>query len=294
MPSKESAWVELCPLQDFSTAEGFLKDTLGASGQAIKAQGFDRTWLAAPLKARALCRVPLELVNRHEIWPEFEGSAPRILEEDRHFLALHKPAGVHTHPQGYEDTPNLLSWLVTQKRFDLLSVNAPQSDRGCLYRLDLPTSGLVLYAKSTDTYQAARKNFASLFHAKLYLCIVKGNPGEASEVVHQLAPYGPKGATMKVAKTGQRAVLSYRTLATKDDYSLVQVRLQTGLRHQIRVQLAALGFPLLGDTQYGGSEAERLYLHCHRYELNWEGQTRAWQDDEAELFDRFFDLHRLL
>lgn len=294
MPSDGRPWVEISTIQDFNTAELFLKEVLLASGQSIKSQGFERTWLSSPLKQRQTFKVPLELLNRAEIWPTFSGPSPAIISEDPPFVALHKPAGVHTHPTAYEDTPNLLSWLVTQGRHDLLKVNPQGPDRGCLYRLDFPTSGLVLYAKSTEVYQEARKNFAALFLRKIYLCVVKGNPGEAQDVVHHLVPFGPKGATMKVASTGQRAQLSYKTLQTAGEYSLVQVQLKTGLRHQIRVQLAALGFPLVGDTQYGGEAAERVFLHCYRYEVKWQGKEMGWQDDKAELFERFFDLHSLL
>ena len=294
MPSDDRSWIGITTLQDFPTAEAFLKDVLNASGQSIKQQDFERTWLTTPLKKKQTFKLPLELLNRGEIWPTYQGPSPCILSEQPPIVAIHKPAGIHTHPLAYEDAPNLLSWLVTQGRHDLLQVNLAGQDRGCLYRLDQPTSGLVLYAQTTEVYKEARKNFAEMFLRKIYLCIVKGEPGEGKDVTHHLVPFGPKGATMKVASTGQRAVLSYQTLKTVNGYSLVQVQLKTGLRHQIRVQFAALGFPLLGDTQYGGEAAERMFLHCYRYDLKWQGKELSWQDTDAELFDRFFDLHSLL
>jgi len=202
--------------------------------------------------------------------------------------------GVHTHPVAYDDTPNLVSWLVTEKRFDLLEVNTSGMDRGCLYRLDGPTSGLVIYGKRTEVYEEVRKDFATTMHEKTYLCIVKGNPGARADMEHFLSPFGPKGAMMKAGHAGQRAVLSFRTLQTKNDYSLVEVSLKTGVRHQIRVQLAALGFPLVGDELYGGETAPRMYLHCYRYGLKWRNKEYVWKDGECELFERFFDLHGLL
>lgn len=288
------AWVEICTLSAHVTAEGFLKDVMLVSGQAIKAANLEKTWLRNPLTARQILRVPLTLINRQEIWPLFEGPRPGLIDETDEFVAIHKPAEVHTHPVAYDPTPNLLSWLVTQHRHDLLRVNQGGPDRGCLYRLDGPTSGLVLYAKSEASYQEIRGNFAQLFHKKIYLCIVAGQPGSKNNVEHFLAPFGPKGASMKAGLAGQRALLSYHTLAEANGHSLVAVELKTGIRHQIRVQMAALGFPLLGDTHYGGASAERMFLHCYRYELQWKGKSLDWTDENAELFERFFDLNGLL
>lgn len=287
-------WVEITTLEDFSSAEDFLKNVVKASGQSIKQHGFDKRWLKSHLKSKNTFKLPLALLNRHEIWPSFSGPKPSILNESTAFVAIHKPAGVHTHQISYEATPNLLSWLVTEKRFDLLEVNKELSDRGCLYRLDGPTSGLVLYAKETETYDEVRKNFSTLFHQKKYLCIVNGNPGNKDHVEHFLSPFGPKGAQMKCGHAGVRAVLSYKTLETKNEYSLVEVSLQTGHRHQIRVQMSELGFPILGDELYGGNKATRLFLHCYEYAMKWKNEELSWKDPKADLFESFFDLNRLL
>ena len=80
--------------------------------------------------------------------------------------------------------------------------------------------------------------------------------------------------------------LEVKKIMTTGNNSLVLVNLQSGLRHQIRAQLAALGFPILGDELYGGSRAERLFLHAWRYE--W---SEIEEDNSADLFDGFFDLN---
>ena len=112
MPNSD--WVEISTLTEFESAEIFLKEVVKASGQSIKAHGFDKHWLRSPLKPRQSMRVPLALLNRFEIWPTFAGPVPSIIAEDELFVAIHKPAGVHTHPVGYEATANLVSWLVSQ------------------------------------------------------------------------------------------------------------------------------------------------------------------------------------
>lgn len=287
MPSDVLEW---CACEAFSTGEDLLKQVFRFSGQQIKKYDFNKRWLQTPVKPRDLVRLPLELVNHHEVYPSYEGPPVAIVGESDNFLALHKPAGIHTHPQGYQAKANLVSWLATHGRAPLTRVNSSGQDRGCLYRLDQETSGLMLYAKSDAAYQQLRSEFSALVKKKIYLCIVKGAPGERELLEHRLAPFGPKGAQMRVAPEGELAQLSYSTLETKDGLSLVMVELKTGLRHQIRAQMAAMGFPLLGDTLYGGESAPRMYLHCLRYDLLGE----SWVDPHADLFNRFFDLNRLL
>jgi 23S rRNA pseudouridine1911/1915/1917 synthase len=86
-------------------------------------------------------------------------------------------------------------------------------------------------------------------------------------------------------------VLKVKKVLGKEGKSLLLVKLETGLRHQIRAQLSHLGFPILGDELYGGMKDQRVYLHALKYE--WEAEAEA-EDSEAELFDRFFDLNSAL
>jgi 23S rRNA pseudouridine1911/1915/1917 synthase len=281
--------IEWSPLEDHASGETLLKTVFKASGQQIKKYSFNRKWLASPVKAHALIRLPIALVNSKEIWPWVEHQGAEILLENNEFLALHKPAGIHTHPLAYEATPNLVSWLAVV-RPALTSINSAAMDRGCLWRLDRETSGLVLYAKSDAVYQRIRQNFATSFKKKYYWAIVEGNPGAKKDLTHHLISSGPGGERVKVDAKGQLAQLDFETLVTRDNKSLVLINLKSGLRHQIRVQMAAIGFPLLGDEFYGGRASQRLFLHCWRYEMN-EG---VFEDTEAELFDNFFDLNSLL
>lgn len=281
--------IEWSPLEDHASGETLLKTVFKASGQQIKKYSFNRKWLASPVKAHALIRLPIALVNASEIWPWVEHQGAEILSENDELLALHKPAGVHTHPLAYEATPNLVSWLAVV-RPGLIKVNLAAMDRGCLWRLDRETSGLVLYAKSDGVYQRIRHNFSTTIKKKYYWAIVVGNPGSKKDLTHNLASSGPGGERVKVDAKGQLAQLDFETVMTQENKSLVLINLKHGLRHQIRVQMAEIGFPLLGDEFYGGASAERLFLHCWRYELS-EG---IFEDGKAELFERFFDLNRLL
>jgi 23S rRNA pseudouridine1911/1915/1917 synthase len=279
------------PLVDHASLYDFLKELLGASGQQLKhhlpGKRQDR------VRARHTLTLPLALVNHREVWPTYVGPAPRIIVEDDELVALHKPAGVHTHPQGYEATPNLVSWLVAQGRYNLAAVNPAGADRGCLYRLDGPTSGLVLYAKSTPLHQELRADFAARVRRKHYLAVVEGDVGEGT-LTHTLAPFGPQGRLMRESAVGQMAHLRYRRLSARPGGTLVLIELHTGLRHQIRAQFAAAGHPLFGDLDYGGPPASQLRLHCWRYEVRVGDEWRAFEDRDAGLANDFVDLDRLL
>ena len=282
--------IEFCVLTKFPQLIDLLKSVFLLSGQQIKKSALSKNFLERPLEARATVRLPLTLTNHREIYPLYEGPLPSVIEETSEFVAIHKPVGVHTVSQEYQLDANLCSWLASSGRAALLRVNPGAADRGLLWRLDRETSGLILYAKSDSIYSSLRENFLKVFRRKYYLAVVEGTTKDQDSLSHELVSYGPRGSLMKVSSPGAVATLSYVTLARKDQRSLLLVKLDTGHRHQIRVQLAHVGYPIVGDTLYGGSPAERLFLHCWRYEV----QGRVWQDDEAELFNDFFDLHGLL
>jgi 23S rRNA pseudouridine1911/1915/1917 synthase len=282
--------LEWCPLEEHSSIESLLKTCFKASGQQIKKYGLNKNWLARKALARDVIKLPLSFVNRQEVYPVCEDTRVQVVGEGQDILALHKPFGVHTHPLNYTATRNLVSWLAAHGYAALTRVNAAGMDRGCLWRLDGETSGLVLYAKNDETYRDVRENFATHFRKKYYLAIVHGDAPGMRDVRHHLSASGVDGHKMKVSVGGQPALLHYEALAHKDGKTLVLVELVTGVRHQIRIQLASLGHPIVGDELYGGAKAQRMYLHCWRYES--EGQV--WTDNEAELFNDFFDLHSLL
>jgi 23S rRNA pseudouridine1911/1915/1917 synthase len=276
---------------EFSQKEA-LKKALGCSGQLIKrylnSKEQDRV-----VKARDLARLPIDFVNHLHINPEFVGPAPKILTETKDIIAVHKPSGIHCHPLDYNDQNTLLNFLVQKNIWAPLHVNQQNYDRGLLYRLDLETSGLVLLAKNQQTFDDIRENFSVRMKQKLYWAIVDGEFDQEGTWTHYFQASGAKGAKQKVSLDSkpqtQAGTLSVKTLMKNEGKSLVLVQLKSGLRHQIRAQLAALGYPILGDELYGGTKAERLFLHAFRYE-----SQEIFEDTHAELFDRRFDLNRAL
>ncbi len=279
----------LCLLQNFESLEVFLKESLGLSGQKIKSSELSKKQLQSSLSHRQELSLPIELINWKEICPTAHQEVS-VLCETINWLALHKPAGVHTHPHGYDSSPNLVGWLATQPNLaPLINVNSANYDRGALWRLDLETSGVVVMAKNTDFYNKIRTEFSTLVKKKYYLAIVEGTP-QSGQLIHKLLASEKKGRKMIADSRGQEAHLKLKPLMSSHGKTVVLVELDQGLRHQIRAQLSCAGFPILGDTLYGGAAASRLFLHSYRYEF----LDSVVVDKTMELFGDVVDLNSLL
>lgn len=284
--------IEVQWLRDEKSLKEALQESLHSSGQLLK-KHFSSKQLQRTVAAKEILRLPLSLVNHLRINPVFSGPRPRILSEDSFHIALHKPPGIHCHPLDYNDQDTLLNYLVEEKKFDALEVNPENYDRGLLHRLDLETSGVVLLAKTQRVYENTRNAFSTEVKRKFYWAVVNGSFHKEGSFTHYFRASGSKGSKQKVSDTsvdqstpGTMAVMK---VCENNGKSLLLINLKTGLRHQIRAQLAHLGFPILGDELYEGAQSERLFLHALRYE--W---INIVEDPNAELFDRLFDLNSAL
>lgn len=281
--------IELSWLGEETSLKEALRELLGSSNQGLKNFYASRD-LARRIRKGGLLRLPLDLVNHLQINPCYDGPALRILRETDDYLAVHKPPGIHCHPHGYGDRNTVLGGLVDLGAFAALRVNERNYDRGLLFRLDLETSGVLMLAKSDGLYRRIRENFDLEMKRKFYWAIVEGDFTPEGEHTHYFKSSGARGSKQKVSDLeGGPGSLAVRALLRSNGKSLLLVSLKTGLRHQIRAQLAHLGFPILGDELYGGTPAQRLFLHAFRYE--W---SEVIEDPSAELFESFFDLDRAL
>jgi 23S rRNA pseudouridine1911/1915/1917 synthase len=279
-------------LHDMPTLKNALQDTLNCSGQLLK-RHFSSKELSRAVRAKDLQRVPLDLANHLMINPHYSGPSVKILGETSDYLILHKPPCVHCHPLKYSDTDTLLNFLVLAGKWQGLMVNSDHYDRGLVYRLDYETSGVMLIAKRQELYTSLRQSFNQSMKKKFYWAIVEGDFNRDGTWTHYFKATGLKGSKQKLSEfpqgDAQLGTLEVRKVLAEKGKSLLLINLGTGLRHQIRAQLSALGFPILGDELYGGRKAERLFLHALRYEFEIE-----IEDSSADLFDRFYDLNRAL
>ena len=283
--------VGFCWLEDRPDLKEALQELLECSGQLLK-KHFSSKELHRSVRAKDEMHFPIDFINHLAINPVFEGPLPRIISETADYLILHKPANLHCHPLCYSDRDTLLNFLAQKGILDPLLINRGNYDRGLLYRLDYETSGVMVLAKKESVLEGIRQNFSRM-KSKYYWAVVEGDFNREGRWGHYFKATGTKGHKQLVSEVNrpdsQEGILKVKKVISQNGKSLVLVKLETGLRHQIRAQLSALGFPILGDELYGGKQADRLFLHALRYE--WENQA---EDPHAELFDRFFDVNSCL
>ncbi len=183
-----------------------------------------------------------------------------VLYEDEHLVAVNKPPGLPVEPGRWGEHPltltgALLDWAEGRRRPDGLLPRRPRT----LHRLDLGTSGVLLYALSLEAERHYRELFAAGLVEKEYLALVLGEVLEPGVVDAALAPDRRAGGRMRVVSHGgRRSRTEYAPCRRFRGYTLLRVRPRTGRTHQIRVHLAAIGHPLAVDPRYGG--ADRLLL----------------------------------
>jgi len=264
----------ICFCHAYPTLQKALQD-LGISRQFTK-RYLSAAVLHQPVRQQQAWALPEDLLHPGEINPVYQGPCIEILAEDESIIALAKPPGIHGHPLAYGEQDNCLSFLRQQNKAAVLAVATDRAERGLLYRLDNLTSGVLLAAKTPQVYTVARHALKN----KTYQALVKGKFSSAlAQDWHQyFVAVGEKGKKVEVLAQangkGRWGDLTLKLLHydAREDVSRVAIGLKTGLRHQIRASLAALGYPIIGDSLYGGPPAARLFLHALQYELQLPGE----------------------
>lgn len=203
-----------------------------------------------------------------------------VVYEDNHLLALNKPPGLPTMGAGPE-TPTVLDHA---KAYIAQKYDKPGNVYlGVVSRLDAPVTGLLMVARTSKAAGRMSVAFRDRKVEKLYLAAVEGHPPEsAGTLVHHLRKDDRNRkmhTTTAAAEGAQRAELSYRQIAAAGSGAVLLVRLGTGRKHQIRVQLAKIGCPVLGDRKYGAAPIDRFDgIALHSWSLSFEHPVRReWQ-----------------
>jgi len=192
-----------------------------------------------------------------------------LLAEGDGWLAVDKPAGVPVHPLAPGERGTLLNALVARHP-EVTGIGEGGLRSGVVHRLDVDTSGVLLFATEELRWLELREAFRRHRVAKTYRALVHGRLAGAGELVLQLAVLRHRPARVGVvapgAGRGRRTELAWRSLEAFADATLVEVSPRTGFLHQIRASLAHLGHPLLGDVAYGAPAggAARHLLHAAR------------------------------
>ncbi len=190
--------------------------------------------------------------------------------EDEHLLVVAKPAGLVVHPAAGHPTGTLVNALLGRDDPRLSASGGPVRP-GIVHRLDKDTSGLLLVAKDDRAHAALARDLAARRIERRYLALVQGHLEPAGTVDAPIGRHPRDRKRMAVVPGGRRAVTHWHVLERLDGVDLLEVRLETGRTHQIRVHLASIGHPVVGDRTYGADPhlAQRLrldrpFLHAWR------------------------------
>jgi 23S rRNA pseudouridine1911/1915/1917 synthase len=181
----------------------------------------------------------------HPDWPVFY--------EDNHLLALYKPAGLLAQGDQTGETSLLnLGKIWVKKRYH----KPGEVFLGLVHRLDRPVAGVLLFCRTSKAARRVSEQFRLGKVKKTYLAILEGRmKTDSGRLIHQLERYDDRSSRIAAESTpnSQEARLSYQLLDSAGSWSLVEINLETGRRHQIRAQMAHIGYPILGDLRYGAT-----------------------------------------
>ena len=194
-----------------------------------------------------------------------------VLYEDNHLIALNKRPGDLVQGDKTGDVPlrELVKGYLKEKYDKPGNVFL-----GVVHRLDRPTSGVLLFAKTSKALTRLNKLFAQGQTKKTYWAMVKKAPTRESDtLVHWLVRNQKQNksyAHIKEVENSKKAILDYQIIRKLDSYSLLEIDLKTGRHHQIRAQLAAVGSYIKGDLKYGAERSNKdgsIHLHARKLEL---------------------------
>ena len=195
----------------------------------------------------------------------------QILFEDNHIIIVNKRAGDITQGDKTGDKP--LSDVV--KEYIKVKYNKPGNIYlGVVHRLDRPTSGVIIFAKTSKSLERLNKMLREKEIQKTYLAVVKLPPKEIRKTLIDFLKKNPKNNKSSVYKKeidgSKRAVLHYQVIKKLDNYTLLEIGLETGRHHQIRAQLSAIGSPIKGDLKYGFERSNKdgsIHLHARKIQF---------------------------
>jgi 23S rRNA pseudouridine1911/1915/1917 synthase len=227
------------------------------------------------LTAGAWLEVTLPEPERDDVPPPaIEVPGMRVVHEDDDIVVVDKPVGVAAHPSPGWTGPTVIGGLAAAGV--RVSTSGAAERQGVVHRLDVGTTGVMVVAKSEHAYTVLKRAFKERTVDKGYHSLVQGHPDPSAGTIDAPIDRHPKhDYKFAVVANGRPSVTHYETLEAFRAASLVDIRLETGRTHQIRVHFAALRHPCVGDLTYGADPvlAKRLHL------------TRQWLHARRLAFD---------
>jgi 23S rRNA pseudouridine1911/1915/1917 synthase len=205
----------------------------------------------------------------------------KILYEDNDLLVVDKPAGLTVHPAPGHYTHTLVNAILAHvPELDTEETNRP----GIVHRLDKDTSGLIIIAKNGEAHMKLADQFKSRTISKTYTALVHGRLSPQNGIIDASIGRDPRDRKrMAVTSQGREARTEYTVIRYLGNYTLLEVKPKTGRTHQIRVHLAAIGFPIVGDAVYGAKSEflSRQFLHACKlvFKLPSSGEQREFESE---------------
>lgn len=193
-----------------------------------------------------------------------------VIYEDNDCLVINKPANILTHSKGaFNPEATVATWL------NQLAPEMTGDRAGIVHRLDRATSGVMIVAKTPAALTWLQKQFSQRKVKKTYVAIVEGELEPKQAIIDIPIERNPKKPqTFRVGSNGKTAKTTYKVLKSTNGLSLVEFTPETGRTHQLRVHASHLKHPILGDSLYGGKQADRLFLHAKELEITMPSRER--------------------
>lgn len=229
-------------------------------------------------KLRAGDTIQIKDLSSNRVYPNPDVPVSVIYRDD-YLFAINKPAGLPAHPNRPHERDTLANGLIAAFPQQEGIGDSPLV-AGILHRLDTDTSGLTLAARTQEIFDYFRTAFSERQLEKTYLALVEGRITEKGRLEHNLIhnPQHPghmiDADTIRDPERPMKAVTRYQPIREFRNHTLLEVGIRTGVTHQIRCQLSLAGFPIVGDTRYGGQAVPgfpRHFLHASAIEFSLPG-----------------------
>lgn len=195
----------------------------------------------------------------------------QVLYQDNHLIIVNKRPGDISQGDKTGDKPlsDVVKEYLKEKHNKLGNVFL-----GVVHRLDRPTSGVIIFAKTSKALERLNKMLRNKKIKKTYWAVVKDNPTSNKDCLIHYLKKNPKNNKSSVYKKevegSKKGILHYEVIKILQNYSLLEIDLETGRHHQIRAQLSSIGFPIKGDLKYGFNRSNKdgsIHLHARKIEF---------------------------
>ena len=211
-----------------------------------------------------------------------------ILKETDNWVVIEKPYGISVHPSISEKSNKTIVNALVHLFGENLSENYDEVEGkriprpGIVHRLDKTTSGVLLVAKNNNTHAFFQAHWSEF--TKTYYALVEGVPPQKGRIESGIIRDLHDRRKMMASDTEKAkwAITMFEKVEQRGSQALLKIEILTGRTHQIRVHLSSIGFPIVGDTLYGGPESERVMLHAQSLKFK-DAENKEWIKVESEL-----------